>query len=412
MPRSVLAVTLSLGLFSLGCGGGSGPANTGGDTGGDTGGNPGGSPGGTTSCAAGLVRCEAGCCPAVSLSAGNETACALDDAGALRCWGAEYAGMLGDGSFDACPSQSCPTPRPVVGLSSGVTHVSAGGGHSCAVLATGEVRCWGYNSGAELGTGTSSDPVNTPVTVVGLGARAVEVSAGQGTTCALLEGGAVKCWGGSWSSPVAITLPRAPRTIALGSRLCAILDDGTLACETARSSYDGITMALVGGLTNVTKVCSGSSHTCAVVGGAVYCWGYNGNYQCGQVPTLPDGLTVAEPTAVAGLEPSAVDVVCGWTHSCALSAGGVVQCWGQSDYGQVGFMPSPGGNGSATAVPRTIALTGVAAIAASGSANFTCALTAEGKVACWGSNSYGQLGSGLRPDQLLSSSSPRWLLSP
>jgi alpha-tubulin suppressor-like RCC1 family protein len=317
--------------------------------------------------------------------------------------------MLGDGSFDACPLQSCTTPRAVVGLSSGVERISAGGDHSCAVLTTGGVECWGYNSSAQLGTGAITDPVNTPVSVQGLTASAIDVSAGGSESCALLVGGSVACWGaGIWLSPIVVSLSRPATAVSSGGRICALLDDQTLACETARDS-SGLTMAVVPGLSNVTSMCADDAgyHTCVVAGGEVLCWGYNGNAQCGQDPSV---LNVSAPTAVAGLASSAVDVVCGGMHSCALLGTGEVQCWGESDYGQVGIAPTLQSPRPWSATPVTIPIPDAASISARG--DFTCVLTANGKVACWGNNSYGQLGSGLDASSLPWSAMPLWLQSP
>ena len=85
------------------------------------------------------------------------------------------------------------TPVSVSGLSSGVVAIAAGTSHTCAVLSTGAVRCWGFNTNGQLGDGTQTQRP-TPVVVSGLTSGGTAVAAGGSHTCALVSGG-VKCWG-------------------------------------------------------------------------------------------------------------------------------------------------------------------------------------------------------------------------
>src|SRR5437870_1340149 len=133
---------------------------------------------------------------AAAVTAGGFHTCARFPDGTLECWGRNDAGQLGD---PATTSFNSVTPVRVIGITTAVT-VTAGGFHTCALLADGTVRCWGENDFGQLGNGTS-DPtpgtpttVNpTPVTVSGI-TTAVAISAGGWHTCALLQHGTVPCW--------------------------------------------------------------------------------------------------------------------------------------------------------------------------------------------------------------------------
>lgn len=132
-------------------------------------------------------------------------------------------------------------------------------------------------------------------------------------------------------------------------------------------------------------VATGSQHNCAVTSaGGAMCWGGNGAGQLGN-GTITNST---QPAAVIGLTSGISAVAAGQTHSCALTTGGTVKCWGGNAQGQLG-------NGTATnsITPVDVAgLTGVIAIS-SGSMH-TCALLAIGNVKCWGFNNTGQLGNG------------------
>jgi len=109
--------------------------------------------------------------------------------GGVRCWGANWSGQLGDGT-----TTDRVTPANVVGLHDGVTDITAGRNHTCAVTGAGGVRCWGYNWSGRLGDGTTTDRA-TPVDVIGLSSGVTAIAASEWHTCAAKHAGDVHCWG-------------------------------------------------------------------------------------------------------------------------------------------------------------------------------------------------------------------------
>jgi hypothetical protein len=222
----------------------------------------------------------------------------VTSAGGVKCWGFGLEGQLGDGA-----TTSRATPVAVSGLSSGVAAVAAGGHHTCALMASGSVKCWGYNAFGQLGDGTTTDRT-TPVSVSGLPGAATALSAGADHTCALLGTGGVTCWGFNVSGQ---------------------LGDGSLTSRPTPTAVSGLS-------SGVTEISAGADHTCAVAaGGLVKCWGSNG------LGRLGDGSTTDRRTPVAVLGLSAASAVSGGAdHTCAVTSGGSARCWGGNALGQVG----------------------------------------------------------------------------
>lgn len=125
----------------------------------------------------------------VELDAGRDFTCARRTGGAVRCWGANGYGQLGDGA-----TADRAVAIDVVGIADAID-IDVGVTHACAVRSTGAVMCWGENESGRLGDGTTTSS-SVPVAVVGV-SDAVEVSAGHRHTCVIHATGRVSCWGGN-----------------------------------------------------------------------------------------------------------------------------------------------------------------------------------------------------------------------
>lgn len=311
--------------------------------------------------------------------------CALTSAGAVKCWGANESGQLGDGT-----TTNRLTPVDVVGLGSGVVAIASGGQHTCAVMAGGDVKCWGNNLSGQLGDGTQVQRL-TPVTVPGLTSSVVSISASFQHTCVLTSSGGTLCWGANESGEVG---------------------DGTTTNRSipvsVSSLSSGVLSVSAGGIPNQTYIgyLQGGMHSCAVtISGGAKCWGSNRRGQLGNAALLISRLT---PFDVTGLTSGVATISTGgsneyfsWGHSysidahtCAVTANGGAKCWGANDWGQLGDGTPLTSQSRSSSTPVNVSglSSTVASIAAGG--NHTCALTVGGGVKCWGGNGNGQLGDG------------------
>ncbi|MBV7333689.1 cadherin-like domain-containing protein [Chloroflexi bacterium TSY] len=124
-----------------------------------------------------------------AVALGEDHTCAITTTGGLKCWGENGLGQVGNGVF-----ADSLTPVDVVGLTSEVAAVFAGFAHSCAVTNAGAVKCWGGNEFGELGDGTMTNS-NIPVDMLGLTSGGTAVASGRGHICVLTSAGGLQCLG-------------------------------------------------------------------------------------------------------------------------------------------------------------------------------------------------------------------------
>jgi len=324
--------------------------------------------------------------------AGSFHTCALTTTGGVGCWGDNSYGQLGkDANISGTPGNGVPTP--VLGLSSGVSSITAGTRHTCALTTTGGVKCWGENDSGQLGDGTTTNR-GAPVDVAGLGTGVKDIKASDRATCALIDDGTVKCWGllnsNYGKSPYTISGLENIKAIAVGEKhACAITSANTVKCW-----GDNGTGALGNGtttdsntpidvnLSNVASITTGGSFyiasTCAITtDNSVYCWGYSVEKTPTLIENNPDksilfkqksegmgGCAITQygdvrcwskenflSQKIYGLDDKPIDIALGFSHTCVLDANGTAKCWGNNSYNTLGDISIIG---SSTSTPVSV----------------------------------------------------------
>jgi alpha-tubulin suppressor-like RCC1 family protein len=130
-----------------------------------------------------------------SISAGFQDACAVTNAGALLCWGANQAGEDGNNTNTSVNSPAQVLNLAGTGPLGGITAVSTGDNDTCAITSAGGVLCWGDAFNGELGDGAGRPSSEIPVQVTGLTSGVTAIASGYHHNCAVLSSGGVMCWG-------------------------------------------------------------------------------------------------------------------------------------------------------------------------------------------------------------------------
>lgn len=370
----------------------------------------------------------------LSLSSGYFSTCALMYRQDARCWGPNYGGVLGAGLYGSYPSQAVPILDRTSNPLQGIQAIALGNYHACAVMANGTVLCWGSNDYGQLGTGQVDKMIHPAGYVRGLGpgdtARATAIAAGQEHTCVVLTTGMVECWGDNAHDEIGQVNPGAPNleafpqptpvnlgaavatsitagedhtcaTTSLGTMCWGLNTLGELGRSTAPAFWDmpGTSILQLAGMTRLESGTS-ADHDCALSGsGALWCWG---RYESGE---LGDGTSSYGFKPMGRYNPSKVlgglnvsSYALGALDTCAIVYGGV-WCWGDNSFGQ---LANQNLQFSATPVATPI-VSGASAIAVG--AGYACALVNR-LAACWGVNDSSALGIGTDANAIPATATP------
>jgi hypothetical protein len=287
---------------------------------------------------------------AVALTAGDGFTCALRPDGSLWCWGDNRLGQLGDGT--QLPQPGALAQVKTLGTAWGV---SAGDAHACALLGSGEVKCWGDNRMGQLGDGgVEGSP--SPQQVLGFERGAAQVIADGQMTCALTPtgGGQAWCWG---ADPRLRDRPASPTPTLW-------------ATDVARASLGEDTLC-VWDEVSITPRCVGR-HPQAIEGLMV-----GGAFQ----------EPLSSPVEISRLDGARTLALEARTR-CFLDRFGWPWCWGQNEEGQLGPERAP----EPSLEPGPVSLPGRAQSLVITGSGALCARDAQGQVWCWGNNADGVLG--------------------
>ena len=351
------------------------------------------------------VRCQSGACrvqcppgqsvvgstctSAREIEAGLFHTCVRHDGGVVCFGGLASTGSLGSGSTDGGR-----LPQFALGLAD-VVSLSLSDNSSCAVLGTGAVRCWGENSLGQVGNGATMNAFSPASTIAG---GVVSLTSGSNHHCALLHDAGIVCWGmgssgqlGLGSTPLAVRAPGAmphdagATAVFAGDGVTYVRrGDGTLRWTGSdRDLFSSTLVATVLTDGGVRQLVVGANHGCLIRldSGGLECWGRGLEGQLG----YPVAVTAEQPVrTVPGLGP-VVDVCAGRNFTCALTPDAGVRCFGTNGAGQLGS-----GNFVSTSTPTPTDLLPPARQLACHH-DHACATTDNGTW-CWGDNSQGQLG--------------------
>lgn len=341
-------------------------------------------------------ECPADCrIPIVALTTGDAHTCAAYANQVVKCWGENLGGQLGIGnrlSKGLLPQQMGQyLPAVDIGMPGiPILDLAAGSSHTCALFEGGTIKCWGGNNAGQLGLGDlenrGDDPgemgIALPAVDLGTDAVVKAISAGYAHTCALLTDGRVKCWGS---------------ILGLGDNIIHGATPGTMGNNLPAVDLGATPLA----------ISAGYWYNCALFEeGKVKCWGNNDHGQLGLGDTKDRGMDPSQmganlPFVKLGIGKRAIDIRAAGQHTCALLEGGSVKCWGLNLGGMLG-MPSSDFDSAIGNDPTEMgdALQKVdlgpeaTVIALEGSVGNTCATLSDQSIKCWGVNQYGSLGLG------------------
>jgi alpha-tubulin suppressor-like RCC1 family protein len=336
---------------------------------------------------------------ATAITAGWNSSCALLDNGRVKCWGYNGYGQSGTGDTatrgDGAGEMGDNLLPIELGTGRTATKISSGYYHVCARLDDATLKCWGWGNYGGLGSGSQASLGDgagemgdglLPV-ALGTGRTVADVSASAYSTCALLDNGALKCWGYGATGVLGQgdTSTRGDGPNEMGDNLQPI----NLGTGAVISSF-----ALLG------------DHGCAILStGALKCWGGNtfGALGLGDLANRGDGAGEMGDSlsAVAlGTGRTALKITGWWGQTCVVLDNFQAKCWGSNDFGQAGNGPTGivGDEQFEWAVSFPSLDLGTGRKVTQFSPGFwawtNCAVLDNGGLKCWGFNQNGRLGLG------------------
>jgi alpha-tubulin suppressor-like RCC1 family protein len=373
------------------------------------------------------------CAPFGVIMAGNQHTCTLLFGGKIRCWGENGVGQLGLGHVNPVGDDEPPGASPPLDLGEAAIQIAAGRYHTCAVTESGRVYCWGSGKFGRLGYANTmyigDDELAGSAGPVPLEGTAVQIAAGHEHTCALMSDGSVYCWGGgqyghlgtgntsdigddetaATLGPVDLGGP-AVQLSASDDHTCAVLNDGGVICwgrgdygQLGQGNTENIgddetpgTVGLIEVGAAAVSVATGAFHTCALtVAGEVRCWGSHGNGKLGygNIEDIGDDENPSEAGAVS-VGGAVVAVAAHGASTCALLDDATLKCWGLGSDGQLGYGDTNDiGSMNAPSDFGAIEAGGPVAQVAVGWYH-VCALLVDDSIRCWGNGTEGALGYG------------------
>ena len=355
----------------------------------------------------------------VACGALGDACCAGDTCNAGgACTGEKKCAPCGGVGQQCCTSgESCQAALQCQGnacVKGCAARVAAGDNHACLVRTDGTLFCWGSNGSGQLGIGLADGAPHVVPTEVTTLKNVADVAGSDQNTCVVLKDGTLWCWGNNYSGslglgasdsnphPAPVQVPGMTGSVESSAayvHTCVRRTDLSIWCwgnNGAGQVGNGASGAPVpapfrvmyaGSPLNVTALAAGNAHTCAVrTDGAAFCWGYNSVGQIGDgFSGVPPRTT---PVPVVSSNVAFTKLAAGTDHTCATSTAGAVYCWGSNSSGQLGT----GVAGSASS-PALVA--GLTTLKISAAASRTCAIRSSDKaLLCWGSNNSGELGDG------------------
>ena len=316
--------------------------------------------------------------PVIQLVAGNNHTCARLESGLVYCWGENGYGQLGYNTTDDLGDGESVISFGYVTLGGLASKIAAGGNHTCAILQeSGALRCWGRNNLGQLGrnhvNNIGDDETVFDAGNVDLGTVTItDIALGNDHTCALLSTGNIRCWGDNGNGQLGygdnldrgddeaidtladVSLPGPVRKVAAGAHhTCVHLDNGAMRCwgyQGHGATGYGISNSNFGDQSGevplnladiavgapVTDIAVGDFHTCALLSdGNLKCWGEGANGRLGYGNQTDLGTPAASGVDLQGT--SAYQLTAGAAHTCALRSNGTARCWGAGANGRLGL---------------------------------------------------------------------------